>query len=250
MTGVLRFIPMLLGVLFLAGSAQAADDLEVRALLVPAQEAVLSSRIDGCIVRLPVEEGDRFQRNQDLVEFDCTILKAELDKARMDLEAAVETHEAQLRLQKFGSTSELEVAVASAKRKRAAAEVLLMETKVGMCVIVAPFSGRVIKRRAHPFENVRPDDPILEILDDTQLKLHLLVPSRWLRWLQAGQGFVVRVDETGRKYTATVTGLGARVNPVNQTLEVEAAIAGSHAELLAGMSGTAFFAPPPGEGSR
>ena len=229
-------------VLFCAVPVWGAE-LAVRALLVPVQEATLSSRINGCIVALPVEEGDRFQKGDLLVEFDCAILKAELQKARMDLEAANETHEAQLHLQKFGSGSEVEVAIASARRKRASAEVLVTETTVGMCVIEAPFSGRVVKRKANPYENVSSDVPILEILDDTQLKLHLLVPSHWLSWLKKGHELSLRIDETGKQYKATVTSLGAKVNPVNQTLEVAAAVNGSHAELLAGMSGTAIFSP-------
>lgn len=227
-----------------------ASELEVRALLVPVCEATLSSRMNGQIVRLPVKEGDRFKKGDQLVEFDCELFKAELEKARMDLEAATETHQAQQRLQKYGSTSELEVAVASARRKRATAEVLVMETKVGMCGISAPFNGRVVKRRANPHENVSPDDPILEILDDSQLQLHLLVPSNWLRWLTRGENFTIRVDETGGRYQAIVSSLAAKVNPVNQTLEVKGTIVGRYPELLAGMSGVATFEPATGKGKR
>ena len=221
-----------------------AEHLKARALLVPVREAVISSRIDGCIVSLPVEAGDCFKKGQLLVELDCRILNAELQKAKMDLEAAVEIHGAKLRLKKFGSASELEVAVSSAKKKRAQAEVLLKEAKVNMCCIQSPFRGRVVKRMANPYENVTPEDPILEILDDRQLKLHLLVPSNWLQWLRKDCRFALRIDETGKEYQAVVTGMGARVNPVNQTLEVEAAFVKDHGELLAGMSGTAVFVLP------
>jgi RND family efflux transporter MFP subunit len=235
----------LLGLLFLPAAGKAAT-LEVRALLVPEQEAVLSSQISGIIIKLPFEEGERFKEGDTLVELDCRILRAELSKAEMDLEAASETHGANLRLQEFGSVSELEVAVSSAKKKRAQAEVLLTRTRIEMCIIAAPFNGRVISRQANPFENINPEDKLLEILDDSQLKIHLLIPSYWLRWLETGTAFNLVVDETGKKYEARVTGIGARVNPVNQTLEVRAAINGENPELLAGMSGTAFFNAPPG----
>ncbi|HIJ79374.1 MAG TPA: efflux RND transporter periplasmic adaptor subunit [Deltaproteobacteria bacterium] len=221
-----------------------AESFEVRALLVPQREAVLSSQIHGRIIELPVEVGDRFAQGQLLVALDCEVLAAELQKAKMDLEAATETHAAMLRLLEFGSVSELEVAVASAKKKRAQAEVLLGETKVSMCRIHAPFAGRVVKRPVNPYENVTPENPVLEIIADSKLKLHLLVPSHWLQWLAAGQQFKVRLDETGKSYQAVVTGLGARVNPVNQTLELEAAFSEKHDELLAGMSGTAVLFKP------
>lgn len=217
---------------------------EVRALLIPEEEAVLSSQISGQILRLPVKEGERFKKGQTLVELDCQIFKAELKKAQMDLEAATETLSANLQLQEFGSVSALDVAVSSAKKKHAQAEVQLVQTKVEMCEVKAPFEGRVISRKANPFENVKPGDELLEILNDKQLKLHLLIPSNWLLWIKIGSAFTVTIDETGREYKAKVVSLGAKVNPVNQTLDVRAEIKGPHPELLAGMSGTAFFNPP------
>ena len=240
----MRTIMVFIASLLLPTLLYGAEYLKARTLLVPVREAVISSQIDGRIVSLPVEAGDCFKKGQLLVELDCRIFNAELQKAKMDLEAADETHGAKLRLKEFGSVSDLDVAISSAKKKRAQAEVLLKETRVKMCCIESPFSGRVIKRMANPYENVTPDNPILEILDDKQLKLHLLVPSSWLQWLRKKCKFSVRIDETGKEYQAVVTGLGARVNPVNQTLEVEAAFIKNHSELLAGMSGTAVFPLP------
>ncbi|MCK5341646.1 MAG: efflux RND transporter periplasmic adaptor subunit [Desulfobulbaceae bacterium] len=222
----------------------AAEKAEVRGLLVPETESVLSSQIAGRITDISVKEGDRFKKDQTLVTFDCSILKAELQKARMKLEAATETHDANLQLMELGSTSELEVALSSARMKGAKAEVLVNEAKTDMCVIKAPFSGRVVKRPVQPFESVKGGDPLLEILDDLRLRVHLLIPSQWLRWLKQGTPFTIRIDETGKTYKGKVTMTGARVNPVNQTLEVSASISGKNNELLAGMSGTAIFTLP------
>ena len=96
--------------LLLNSSALWATDLpQVRALLVPSHEATLSSQIDGRILSLPHEAGDSFAKGDLLAELDCEVLKAELQKARTDLEAAEETHTAKLRLKEYGSASELEV---------------------------------------------------------------------------------------------------------------------------------------------
>lgn len=71
--------------------------------------------------------------------------------------------------------------------------------------------------------------------------MQLNVPSAWLAWLERGTAFEVNIDETRKSYAATVTELGARVDPVSQTLPVKAVINGRHEELLAGMSGVARF---------
>lgn len=220
-----------------------AEEFEARALLVPEHEAFLSSQISGQIVKLPFYDGDTFKKGQTLIELDCQILKAELKKAQMDLEAAKEIHAANLRLLKFDSVSELEVAVSAAKKKRAEANVHLVRTKVKMCVIKAPFNGRVVTRKANLYENITSENKLLEIIEVKSLRLHVLIPSSWLRWLKPGADFRVQIDETGKQYMAKINGFGAKVNPVNQTLEVHALIQGDQSELLSGMSGTAFFTP-------
>ena len=76
------------------------------------------------------------------------------------------------------------------------------------------------------------------------LELEFLVPSAWLGWLKNGQRFAVEIDETGKSYPARFTRLGARIDPVSQSIKVGAAIDGSFPELLAGMSGRIRLAPP------
>jgi hypothetical protein len=72
----------------------------------------------------------------------------------------------------------------------------------------------------------RPGQALLDILDDSALELEFLVPSRWLSWLQQGTEFQVRIDETGKTYPAKVQRLAARVDPVSQSIKVNAAIHG------------------------
>ena len=47
----------------------------------------------------------------------------------------------------------------------------------------------------------------------------------------------MKIDETGLTYPAKITRLGARIDPVSQSLKVAAVIDGRFAELIAGMSG-------------
>ena len=71
--------------------------------------------------------------------------------------------------------------------------------------------------------------------------LKLIVPSAWLSWLRAGTALRVHIEDLKADYSANIVRLGARVDPVSQTLEVSARIKGSHPELLPGMSGWAHF---------
>lgn len=230
--------------LIFASSSLKAEEAEIRVLLVPELESEISSRINAEITSIGVKEGEKFNKGAPLVEFDCALLLAQLQKARIDLEAAAETHSANLQLQSFGSASQLDIAVSAAKVKKAQAEILVQETTVEKCIIHAPYSGRVVKLKANPYESVSQGDPILEIIDDQHLVIRLLVPSKWLTWIKPGIQFKVKIDETAKTYKAVLSGIGARINPVNQTIEVYGNFKDASPDLLAGMSGFAFFTVP------
>lgn len=216
----------------------------IRALLVPQTQSILSSQMTGRITKIGVSHGERFKKGTLLVRFDCAVTYAEAQKARAELAAAQKTYESNLQLEKHKAVSNLEIDISKARLDKAKADVARTRALINMCEIHAPFAGRVVKINANPYETVTQGQPLMEVLDDSRLKMQVYVPSAWLQWLKAGDKFKVRIDETGRTYPAEVTALGARVDPVSQTLEIEAQVDGKYPELLAGMSGVAEFSIP------
>jgi len=222
----------------------AAISSEIRALVVSTIESTLASQIAGQVIELPVKAGETFKPNQPLVVFDCTMHKAQLRKARADSVAAQKTWQANVELARSGAVSHLDVDVSAAHAEAARAEVALQAAQVEMCVVKVPFAGRVVKLLVDPFESVSTGQPLVSVLDTGNLDMELYVPSRWLLWLKPGALFKVTIDETGRTYPARVKALGARVDPVSQTLGLTAELVGVFPELLAGMSGVAHFDVP------
>ncbi len=115
---------------------------------------------------------------------------------------------------------------------------------VSRCAIHAPYAGRVISNETHVFETVSAGQELLQILDDQHLEIELIVPSRWLTWLERGAGLGFRIDETGRQYEAVVSQVGASADPVSQTVSVLAVFRSGADDVVAGMSGAAEFAVP------
>lgn len=229
-----------------APAARPADDAPaIRALLVPAREATLSSQINGRIQSLDVSLGSAFGKGSVLIRFDCDEQQARLKMAEAELAAARENHEAKLRLQGLQQAGEVEVSVAASNAERARAQVDLNKAQVGQCVIHAPFSGRVVKLHVKSFQGTSPGMPLLDIVSDGPLKLRLNAPGKWATWLRKGTRFEVQIDETAKRYKAVVLALNGRIDAVSQTVEVEAAIDERAPELLPGMSGTARFASTP-----
>ncbi len=221
--------------------AQERSSSITRGLLVARTETTLSSQQSARIERISVKDGDRFKRNQTLIEFDCRLYQAQLNKAKAQLQAAKKTFAANLQIQGFQTISQLEVAVSEAEVAKAEADVELSKVPVSLCKVKAPFNGRVVKLHVAPYATVPPGEPLMDILDDSQLEIRLHIPSTWLLSVRIGTQFKVGIDETGRTYRAKVTRMGAKVDPVSQTLSIIAAIVDKDKHLLAGMSGVARF---------
>ncbi|MBF0622948.1 MAG: HlyD family efflux transporter periplasmic adaptor subunit [Magnetococcales bacterium] len=216
----------------------------LRALLHPKRETTLASQMGGRILRLTVRNGERFEAWQPLVVFDCEINEARLKKSAAGVKMATKKHEANLMQKQYGSVGDLEVGVSEAELEETQAELAIQQAQVKMCQIAAPYPGRVIKTHVHSHQSVPSGEPLLDILDDSELVVKLYVPSPWLRWLKTNTSFMLSIDETGKRYPARIRMFGAAVDPASHTIEVSAEIEGKHSELLSGMSGTAHFKTP------
>jgi membrane fusion protein, multidrug efflux system len=225
-------------------SAAAQEGLSgnrIRAQITPYQQTTLSAEIAANISKLPLREGESFKKDQQLVEFDCALLNAQLNKAEATAEVARQGLKVNKRLEEFNSVSTLEVDQATARVKETEAEREAMKVNVSKCSLVAPFSGRIAKLYVDAHQYVTPGKPLMDILDSSRLEVRLIVPSDWLKWLKSGDRFLIQIEELKRTYQARVVRLGARIDPVSQSLPIIGEIEGTHSDLLSGMSGWASF---------
>jgi membrane fusion protein, multidrug efflux system len=221
-----------------------AMDGRTRVQLTPYQQTTLSSEISANISKLPLREGQGFKEGQQLVEFDCSLLNAQLHKAEASADAAREAFKVSKRLAELNSISSLEVDQASAKSKEAEAELAAMKVVVSKCSLQAPFNGRIAKLQVDAYQYVTPGKPLMDIIDTGRLEVRMIVPSRWLSWLKAGNHFTIHIEELGRSYPARIVRTGARIDPLSQSIPVIGETVGAHDELLPGMSGWASFGKP------
>ena len=220
------------------------DRQEIRAQLLPRRYTTVASEIGAKISRMPVQEGGGFKAGQLLVAFDCQVQQSQLLKAEAELESADQTYQSNRRLAELNSVGQLDLNLSKAAVGKAHAEVRLNQVLLSKCNVHAPFSGRVAEQKAREQQFVQPGQALLDIIDDSVLELEFLVPSSWLSWLKTGGVFQVSIDETKKTYPAKFIRIGARVDPVSQSVKVAAAIDGRFPELVAGMSGKVLAAPP------
>ncbi len=225
-----------------ATPAAANEDNTVRALVVADMEATISSQFAGRLTSVPKQVGDSFAKGDLLAAFDCQERQAAVGAAQAELLGARETHLAKLKLQSLGAVSDLDVTMAAAAAQKARAQLALAQAQEKYCTVRAPYSGKVVRVRAKAFESVQLGQPLLEIVNLQSLRIQLLVPSSWIRWLKPGKPFTLRIDETGQTYTARVHRISGRIDGSSQTVEVLGRFDRIPTNVLPGMIGKATFA--------
>lgn len=224
--------------------AAAAGPRDVRGLVEPRAEAVLSAEIAGRLTDLPVEEGAAFAAGDVLAAFDCALYEAQLNQAEAAALAARRQLANNRQLAQYNSIGALEVALSEAAVLEAQATVEVAQVIVDRCTVTAPWDGVMAAHLAQAQESVGEGADLVAILAAAGEEIDLIVPSAWLAWLAPGQPFDFAVDELGSSHRAVVERLGARVDPVSQTVRVTGRFADPPGDLIPGMSGTARFRAP------
>jgi membrane fusion protein, multidrug efflux system len=226
-----------------AAAPSGAAPQEIRAQLTPRDYTTLASESASRIDRIATRAGEHFKKGDVLVVFDCVAQRAQAAKARAVLSAAEKTYAVNRRLATLKSIGQLELDVSQAEIEKAKADMAIGDAAVSKCSITAPFSGVTIEQKAREFQYTTPGQPLLDILDDRNLEVEFIAPSKWLPWLKPGYPFSIRVDETGKSYPAHITALGARVDPVSQSIKITGVFNEASPELISGMSGRIEIRP-------
>lgn len=227
-----------------AATPPAPASSQIRAKLSPVRYAVISAEVGAKVEKLPFAEGARFRAGDALVVFESAVYRAQADKARAQADSAERIVTAYRRLAEQGSVGQLELLSAEARAAEAKADKELTQVMLSKCTVSVPFAGRVGELRVREQQYVQSGQPLIEVIDDSTLELEFITTSASLAWLRVGQKFSVKIDETGKSYEAELTRIGAKVDPVSQTIKLAASIRAGQADLLAGMSGTIDLKAP------
>ncbi|WP_168184987.1 efflux RND transporter periplasmic adaptor subunit [Thalassospira sp. MCCC 1A01428] len=212
---------------------------EARALVATRSRALLSAEIAARIADMPKRPGTRFAKGDVLVVFDCSAYRAQRAAVAADLRQANAQYKAQQRLAELRTVGELDVVMAQAAVERAKAQLQLQDVYLNRCKITAPYAGAVVDWHSQPYQTANPGDQLIEIVGSGDLELELIVPSQWLGWLKVGQGISAHIEETDSDIRARVARIGARIDPVSQTVKIYASLGDDAKTLLPGMSGRA-----------
>ncbi len=271
----LKFIPfILIAALLLSGCQEEAPVKEiirpVKALKVAdvdtfenekyngiakaTQEVDLSFRVDGPMIERPVNVGDTVKEGQLIARIDprdyevrLRNAQGQLVKARTVLKRAQADLDRVLRIKKEdpGAVSETMIDKARQNKDSAQAEINSLAAAVDRAkddlqytYLKAPFGGIITQTYREAFENVRRKQPVVRLLDPSQIEMWVNVPESQISLAPYVDKIWVRFDALNIEVPAEIKEIGTeasqttRTFPVNLIMDQPADI-----KILPGMAG-------------
>ena len=226
-----------------------------------AREAMLSFRVPGRIQERRAKTGDQVKEGDVLATLDAAPYQAELDRVTANLQrarAAYANAASQLERDKQlldkGIIAKARYDNSNSTAKQAQAEVRSLEAAeqnakldLGHTELRAPFAGIVSAVFAEAFEEVRPQEPVMRLIDPTEIEMVVSVPESLISFVP----HVIDIRATFDRYPgveipAEVSEIGtepsenSRTYPVTLLLTPPQGIA-----ILPGMAGRVRGKPGP-----
>ena len=197
------------------------SQLEVAGTVQAVERALISPRVSGQIVQLPVVLGSRVQKGDLLVKISAAETNAQVLQARAQFEQVKRNLAREERLeQQEASTPET---VKSLRDQARIAEAALQEA-TGMleyATIHAPFAGTITRKIASVGELASPGSVLLELENDKRLQVVVQVPERVMLKVHKGDLLPITVPAAGVKVIGKVAELATAADPVSRTAQVK-----------------------------
>ena len=238
---LLKFLVKIIILSLLFTVSSKAEVRESRALVVASQEAVLSSELAARITSISVKEMERFKKNDLLIQFDCSLYEAQKDVVKANENSALIKLKSDEQMLQMRSIGKYELELSISEYEKAKSELRIAELNVERCEIRAPFDGAVEEVVVNAFESIQPQVELMKIIKTDVLELEMVVSSEWVSWLTIGHPITVYIDEIQEEFNASISGIGANVDAVSQTIQLKGTITNASSALLPGMSGRVVF---------
>jgi membrane fusion protein (multidrug efflux system) len=201
-------------------------------------QAELASEVEGQVVAIVADLGDRVTAGQVLARVRQDVTEAKLREAEATVEKSIADEARARPLQSSGviSTQEYDQVRWSLETARARRDQLRIELE--RLAIKAPFDGSVAARLIDSGSYVRPGTVVFRLVQDDPLRFRGEIPERDVPAVQAGQGVRVNVDAfPGETFEGRVARVGSASDPTARALSFEAELPNPEHRIRPGFFG-------------
>ena len=193
--------------------------------LAASEQADRASEIEGQVVEILADLGDRVEREQVLARIREDVLEAKLREAEATLEKATADDMRARPLRQQGIISEQEYAQVKWAIETARARRDQLKIEREHAAIRSPIDGSVAQRLVNVGDYVRPGTVVFKLVQDDPLKFRGEIPERDVPAVQPDQAMRVMVEAfPGETFTGRVSRVGSASDPQARSLTFEALV--------------------------
>jgi RND family efflux transporter MFP subunit len=219
-------------------SQRVALQREVPATVLSLDHIAVAAEVEGRVLQVHAELGDRVTRGQKLASLDPSVLRSRFESAQASLELAESERGRlqQLVTERVASQRELDAANSVAKQARAAVQ--LAETALERTVVLSPVDGVVEARHVGPGDLAVPGRPLFSVYDPLRLALQAQIPLDDRAPIHLGTRLSYRLG--GQEGYAAVGEIAPTSDPRSRTLRVRLSLESVPAEQLSKLTPGSF----------
>ena len=219
------------------------------------REANLSFRVSGPLITFPVKVGDEVEEGRVLARIDprdyqvnLSNVQGQLDRAKAKLARAESEYKRELKIfqEDPGATSKTAVDRKREQRDSARANIKSLEASVAAAkdqlsytYLRAPYKGTITATYVENFEDVRPKQAIVRVLDPSRIEMIINIPENLISNAPYVTKVFVRFDAfPDHEIEATIKEIGREASQTTRTYPVTLIMdQPSDIKILPGMAG-------------
>ena len=190
-------------------------------VLEPARQATVHASIQGRVLQVFVDEGQRVVAGQPLAKLENLDLESNQAKVRADLRAAsARAIQSQLHYGNYGTAEQ--------ERLRLLQEDRSLTEEAAKLQLLSPLAGVVASARLRALKGASLEEgaPVVELIDDSSLRARIYIPEFAMHDIRVGAPVRLRVDSRLRPVTGILRSISADWAPFDPSFGQKEQLAG------------------------
>jgi membrane fusion protein (multidrug efflux system) len=200
------------------------------------ESVVIRPEINGRLVKIHFEEGQRVREGEPLFTLDASVNLAELREAQANLASARRSNDRATDLGGRQLLSKAEVELTQAQLAVTQARVASAQAQLDKTTLVAPFSGVIGLREVSVGEVVSPGQALVNLVRLDPMEVDFSLPESQLAQVAPGQSLRLVVDAyPGEAFAGTVTAIEPVIDINSRSARVRAKVDNADNRLRPGL---------------
>jgi len=178
--------PVNVKVMTVTAEPQFADTFKLPAVVEPNRIVTVSSEVSGRIEHIPLEEGDKVQAGDLLVQLNTDLILPDFESAKAQFERDKIEFDRMTNLAKENATTQRDLDNATSQLAISKARLEGIRARLERTSILVPINGVLNDLLVEEGEYVDPGNPVAQIVDTDTVKVVVEIPERDVAFFSVG----------------------------------------------------------------